>query len=242
VIANYQIHIGSEATTLGPGWGAGYFGGETLTYSQTTLDGGINASVTSIVLTSGADFETASSTTSAAVAVVDTVVNVTSSSDFPAKGTVKINSENIIYGTNVSNILGDLTRAADGTTAAIHDSGDTVTFVGLIEIDEELIQYTGKSTHTLNAGVVRGTRGTTAAAHADDDIVKEANGFYGWGEAVEPFTAGETRLWSQDNFGEDLILNVRNDNIYYWDATLGLGNRALALSSRSGASDAPTTA
>ena len=70
-----------------------------------------------------------------------------------------------------------------------------MTFVGLIKIDDELIQYTGKSTHTLNAGVVRGARGTTAEAHADLDIVKEANDFYGWGEAVEPFTAGETRLW-----------------------------------------------
>jgi hypothetical protein len=242
VIANYQIHIGAEALTLGPGWGAGYFGGEALTYSQTTLNGGINAIVTSIVLTSGADFETAASTTSAAVAVVDTVINVTSSTGFPARGTVKINSENIIYGTNVGNVLGDITRAADGTTAAIHASSDAVTFVGLIQVDDELIQYTGKSTHTLNAGVVRGARGTTAAAHADLDTVKEANDFYGWGEAVEPFTAGEARLWSQDNFGEDLIFNVRNDNIYYWDATLGLSNRASALSAQAGASDAPTTA
>jgi hypothetical protein len=240
VIANYQIHTGAEAGS--PGWGAGYFGGETLTYSQTTLDGGINATVTSIVLTSGADFETAASTTSAAVAVVDTVINVTSSTGFPARGTVKINSENIIYGTNVGNVLGDITRAADGTTAAIHAGGDAVTFVGLIKVDDELIQYTGKSTHTLNAGVVRGARGTTAAAHDDLDTVKEANDFYGWGEAVEPFTAGEARLWSQDNFGEDLIFNVRNDNIYYWDATLGLSNRASALSAQAGASDAPTTA
>ena len=242
VVANYQIHIGADALTLDPGWGAGYFGGETLTYSQTTLDGGINAAVTSIVLTSGADFEAAASTTSAAVAVVDTVINVTSSTGFPARGTVKINSENIIYGTNVDNVLGDITRAADGTAAAIHASSDAVTFVGLIKIGDELIQYTGKSTNTLNAGVVRGARGTTAAEHANLDIVKEANDFYGWGEAVEPFTAGETRLWSQDNFGEDLVFNVRNDNIYYWDATLGLGNRASALSAQAGASDAPTTA
>jgi hypothetical protein len=167
VVANYQIHVGGAAVSLSPGWGAGYFGGETLTYSLTTLNGAINDSVTSIVLTSGSDFETVASTTSAAVAVVDTVINVADSSSFPAKGTVKINSENIIYETNVGNVLGFLTRAADGTTVATHASSDAVTFVGLIEIDDELIQYTGKSTHTLNAGVVRGTRGTTAAAHSD---------------------------------------------------------------------------
>ena len=95
--------------------------------------------------------------------------------------------------------------------------------MGLILINDELIKYTGKSSNDLDAGIVRGVRGTTAAAHADDDVVKEANGFYGFGVAVDPFTSGETRLWSQDNFGEDLLLNVRDDNIYYWDATLGAG-------------------
>ena len=172
--------------------------------------------------------------------MVDQIIKVTDSSGFPSKGTVKINSENIIYGTNVSNILGDITRAADGTTAAIHASGATVTFVGLISVNAELIQYTGKSSNDLDAGVVRGVRGTTAAAHADDDIVKEANSFYGWGEEVTPFPSGTTRLWSHHKSREDLILNVRDDGIYYWDATLGLSNPATALSSQAGASDAPT--
>jgi hypothetical protein len=242
VIANYQISVGSATRTLnGPGWGAGYFGGETLTYSLTTLNGAIDDSVTSVILTSASDFEAAASTTGAAVAVVDASISVADSSGFPEKGTVKINSENVTYGTNVGNVLGDLTRGADGTTIAIHGSGDAVTFVGLIQVDDELIQYTGKSSETLNAGVVRGTRGTTAAAHSDGALVKEANGFYGWGDAVEPFsTAANARLWSQDNWGEDLVINVRDGTVYYWDATLGLSSRAVALSALSGSSGAPT--
>jgi hypothetical protein len=242
VIANYQISVGSATRTLnGPGWGAGYFGGETLTYSLTTLNGAIDDSVTSVILTSASDFEAAASTTGAAVAVVDASISVADSSGFPEKGTVKINSENVTYGTNVGNVLGDLTRGADGTTIAIHGSGDAVTFVGLIQVDDELIQYTGKSSETLNAGVVRGTRGTTAAAHIDGALVKEANGFYGWGDAVEPFsTAANARLWSQDNWGEDLVINVRDGTVYYWDATLGLSSRAVALSALSGSSGAPT--
>ena len=242
VVANYQISVGSATLTLnGPGWGAGYFGGPTLTYSLTTLNGAINDSVTSVILTSASNFEVASSTTGAAVAVVDESINVANSSGFPEKGTVKINSENITYGTNVGNVLGDLTRGADGTTIAVHGSGDAVVFVGLIQIDSELIQYTGKSSETLNAGVVRGTRGTTAAAHSDGALVKEANGFYGWGDAVEPFSiASNARLWSQDNWGEDLVINVRDSTVYYWDATLGLSSRAVALSALSGASGAPT--
>ena len=240
VVAVYQIHVGIEESVLGPGWGSGFWGGSTLTYSQTTLDGGINASVTSIDLTSASDFETASTTTSAAVAVGDTSIKLADSSGMPSKGTIKIGSEHISYKTNSGTVLGDITRGADGTTEAIHSSGATATFVGLIQIDDELLLYTAKSSNTLT--VIRGSRGTTAAAHSDDDIVKEANGFYGWGDTVAPFTSGETRLWSQDNWGEDLVLNVRDDNVFYWDASLGLSARATALSSQTGASDAPTTA
>lgn len=48
------------------------------------------------------------------------------------------------------------------------------------------------------------------------------------------------RLWSQDNFGEDLIFGPRGGPIYYWDATAGLGARGTSLSSLLGASDVPT--
>jgi len=240
VIAVYQIHVGIEESILGPGWSAGYWGGQTLTYSQNTLDGGINASVTSLDLTSASAFETASTTTSSAVAVGDTTISLADSSGMPSKGTIKVGSEHISYKTNSGTVLGDITRGADGTTEAIHSSGATATFVGLIQIDDELLLYTAKSSNTLT--VIRGARGTTAAAHSDDDIVKEANDFYGWGDSVAPFTSGETRLWSQDNWGEDLVLNVRDSNVYYWDANLGLSTRATALSSQTGASDAPTTA
>ena len=242
VVADYQIHVGNEAVVSESGFGAGFWGGSTLTYSLTTLDGGINDSVTSIDLTSASDFETASTTTSAAVAIVDTTISVASSSGMPSRGTIKIDSENIEYKTNSSNVLSSITRGADGTTTATHSSGATVTFVGLIQVDDELIQYTGKSSNTLDAGVVRAAKGTSAAAHSDGDIVKEANWFYGFGDAVAPFTTGETRLWSQDNWGEDSVMNVRDDGVYYWDATLGLSTRATTLSAQTGASDAPTTA
>ena len=50
------------------------------------------------------------------------------------------------------------------------------------------------------------------------------------------------RLWSQNNFGEDLIFNPRGGGIYYWDASSGLTARGVALSSLSGASSVPTLA
>jgi len=244
VIANYQINTGLNTVISGTGFGAGLWSGLSTGYSQTTLNdsGGIDASVTSFTLTSGAAFETAATTTSANLTIISSSIPVADSSDFPAKGTILLGSEKIRYGTNVGNVFGDIVRGEDGTTVATSSSGDAVVFVGLMLMESELIQYTGKSTHVINAGVVRGVRGTTAAAHADGVDVKEANDFVGWGESssTSAQTGSNIRLYSQDNWGEDLLLNVYDGTPYYWDKTLGLGSRATDLASQSGASGAPT--
>ena len=58
-----------------------------------------------------------------------------------------------------------------------------------------------------------------------------------WGVGGTTNTA--IRLWSQDNFGEDLIFGPRGGGIYYWDATTGVTTRGVELSTLSGASDVP---
>jgi len=244
VVAEYQINTGLNTVVTGNGFGAGLWGGLTTGYAQTTLNdsGGISDSDTTFILTSASSFETASTTTGANLTASSSSIAAANSSTFPSKGTILIGSEKIRYGTNESNVFGDLTRGTDGTTAASSSSGASITFVGLVLIDGELIQYTGKSSDTINAGVVRGVRGTTAAAHSDGADVKEANDFVGWGEAST--TAAESgsniRLYSQDNYGEDLLFNVYDGAPYYWDKTLGLGARATTFASQSSASDAPT--
>ena len=50
----------------------------------------------------------------------------------------------------------------------------------------------------------------------------------------------QLRTWGHDNFGEDLIINVRNGGVYYWDTSGGLTSRAVALSDLAGANLAPT--
>ena len=54
--------------------------------------------------------------------------------------------------------------------------------------------------------------------------------------------SNQLRSWSHDNFGEDLIINVRAGGSYYWDESSGLSARAVALSSLSGANLTPTKA
>jgi hypothetical protein len=66
----------------------------------------------------------------------------------------------------------------------------------------------------------------------------------GWGLGTFGSTSALTannqlRLWSLDNFGEDLISNVRAGGIFYWDYT-NVSNRPVALSAIAGANFAPT--
>ena len=67
-------------------------------------------------------------------------------------------------------------------------------------------------------------------------------GRFTWGSASGSLSGITLRLWAADNFGEDLIFNVMNGSIYYWDATNGTSTRAVELSSLTGASDTPTIA
>lgn len=70
---------------------------------------------------------------------------------------------------------------------------------------------------------------------------------YGLAASTSPgiVTTG-LRQWRGDNFGQDLIFNIRNGGIYYWSALIGapasLAVRGTALSAQAGASDAPTIA
>jgi hypothetical protein len=64
-----------------------------------------------------------------------------------------------------------------------------------------------------------------------------------WGSGANLSASGQTlRIWSHDNFGEDLIINVRDGDIFYWDKTNGTSARAVELASLAGANKAPVIA
>ena len=52
--------------------------------------------------------------------------------------------------------------------------------------------------------------------------------------------ANQLRLWSSDNFGEDLILHPRGGSIYYWDESNGTTTRAVDITTLAGANLSPT--
>jgi len=145
-----------------------------------------------------------------------------------------------------------LAEALDNSETAVDVDDETgITTAGdVILVDEELMLVAGDTDdNTLN--VTRGHSGTTAVAHDDNTLVRLAVGnasaasdFSGWGDAAAGgvTTTGELRLWSEDNFGEDLLLNPRDGQIYYWDKTNNLSTRAVEISTETGASNTPTVA
>jgi hypothetical protein len=63
-----------------------------------------------------------------------------------------------------------------------------------------------------------------------------------WGSAASLTAIGSIlRIWGHDNFGEDLVFNIRDGGIYYWDKSTSSAPfaRAVALSDLAGAD--PTT-
>jgi hypothetical protein len=157
-----------------------------------------------------------------------------------------------LYGGTTS---GALTAQLNGS---ITNSDTTITLTsttgfptsGTIAVDSELIDYTGVSGSDLT-GCTRGVRGTTADSHTSGETVRLAIGntnssddFFGWGQAASGgvTTQTELRLWSHDNFGEDLLINPIDSGIYYWDKTNTLSSRAVDITSLSGANKAPTIA
>jgi len=61
-------------------------------------------------------------------------------------------------------------------------------------------------------------------------------------DADTAISINNLRIWTHDNFGEDLLINVRDGQIAYWDRSGGTNNRAVLLNSLSGSTSAPTIA
>jgi hypothetical protein len=121
----------------------------------------------------------------------------------------------IVFGTATNQLNGSINNSV--TTITV-DSTTAFTAAGNILIDSENISYTSKNS-TQFLGCTRGLSGTgsgAAASHADNAIVTQSTTFTGWGSPAATGIGIQLRLWSQSNFGEDLIFNPRGGALYYW--------------------------
>ena len=140
----------------------------------------------------------------------------------------------------------------DGSHGAL--IGDFVTFSNAntgntslneqLNIEHEIITVPTSGTYTItlsaNAAAALSSAGSADAEYQINiglNTVVPGSGWGagtwgadGWGLASSETAGGGTlRLWSQDNFGEDLILNEKDGFVFYWDKTLGTSVRAKNL-------------
>ena len=163
-------------------------------------------------------------------------------------------------------LSGPFATSSGSTTVTVTDANggyknnDFVTFsgasaVGGLTLNGEFqITYSTGNTYTITASSAASSSasggGTVSAVYqintgAELAVPIEGWGAGDWGESTwGTGGTGEERLrvWSQGNFGEDLILGHRGSQLYFWDASEStpLSTRATLLSAESGASDVPT--
>lgn len=100
------------------------------------------------------------------------------------------------------------------------------------------ITYVDPNSYTITVS----TTATSGATGGGSVIAYAEDGTRGWGTAADVSAGTVLRLWSMDNYGEDLVFNARDNGIYYWDYTTGFGTRAVSLDSLSSDPTCPTRA
>ena len=224
--ATFAASTGSNIVTVTDGSASGITAGSFVTFSGAVSLGGV---ITAAVLNKEYQIQTV---ISSSVYTIDVGINA-NSSDVGNGGASVVAAYQINSGTAFSvagvgfgtSTFGAFTSsvAASALNGTINSSVTTITVgsttafttTGTLLIDTELITYSGK-TSTDFTGCVRGVSGTTAASHTNGTLAYQANTFTGWGIAS---TAGITLplyLWSQANFGEDLLFSPRGGALYLW--------------------------
>jgi hypothetical protein len=134
-------------------------------------------------------------------------------------------------------------------------SGDFVTYSGatglggsisaLILNTEHQVTVVNANTYTITVGVNANATdaagspggGTVTAVYQINVGPATAVPVVGWGAGTwgsGPWGTGGTsltsiRLWSQRNYGEDLVFGPRGGGLFYWDATTGVNTRGKLL-------------
>lgn len=140
-------------------------------------------------------------------------------------------------------------------TATSHGAitGDFVTFSGVTGIYASLLnaQYQivviNANTYTITTAsvVAAGATGGSAvvATYQINTGPAIQSPFFGWGSGtwgqgnwgVGVSVTDSLRVWSANNFGEDLVFGPRGGGLYYWDATNGVSTRGVNVNTLGGA-------
>jgi hypothetical protein len=194
---------------------------------------GLGGAITATVLNQEYRIRTVTSITTYTITAS---VNATSSDSGNGGGSTVANYQittgntNFTYGTGygaggyggslgpsyVTTLTASITAASTANIAVSSTAGFAAS--GTIWIGTEGITYTsvtGGGSPSFN-GITRGYQ-STAAAHSNGDKVSQyPTTATGYGSPATTGVGIQLRLWSQANFGQDLIINPRGGALYYW--------------------------
>ena len=191
------------------------------------VEGGQPLDITPIRLTTSAGAVTFSATTgSTTVTVTHTLHGATTGA--------------FVTFSDAAGLGGDITATVLNTEYAITRIVDTNSY----EIE---VSVAATASDTGNGGA------STIGAYQINPGLDTVNFGTGWGtgawsrgtwgsSSTTSVATGQLRIWSQDNFGEDLIFCARDSGIYYWDSTFGTSERAVNIVDLAGSLAAPTIA
>ena len=152
------------------------------------------------------------------------------------------------HGANVGDFVtfSDAASLGGNVTAAVLNKEYEIISVPTVNTFTINLSVTANGSDTGNGG------GSTVAAFQIDCGLDTQVGGTGWGAGTwqrgtwgSSFGTGvatELSLWNEDNFGEDLLLNLKDGGVYYWDKSGGLAARAVNLVDVDNANNAPTIA
>lgn len=141
-----------------------------------------------------------------------------------------------VQDTNHGCSVGDIVTFANFTSpvGGIDVNGD-FEVISVTDVNNYVVQGATDATATVNGGGGTGDYIYEISVGTGASATQAGWGTGGWGQEAwnTPRTTSTfvlaLRTWSLDNWGEDLMASPRGGEIYYWDKTLGLGQRAVEI-------------
>jgi len=179
----------------------------------------------------------------------------------PLRTTLTLGSDPITTGTAGSGII-TVTATSHGAKAGGYLTLAGATATDGITADQinqnfEVLTVPNNNTFTVDTGgaassgsTAGGGSSVTAAIEIDVGLNTTVlgNGWgagtwgrFTWSSGAGSLAGQNLRLWMSDSWGEDLVANIVDGSLYYWDATNGKENRMVELATVAGASGVPTT-
>ena len=133
-------------------------------------------------------------------------------------------------GTSVINVTQNAHGMANGTSIVISGATATGGISAAILNNSYVISNVATNTYdiTLPSGL---TAASTATGGGSSVTVLQGSGTYGWGTSYSSGIGSQLRLWSNDNYGADLVIAPRGGAIFYWQDSGTVSTRAQYLSS-----------